>query len=86
MSQVQYHFDEPDFSTDSMLLNASNPDITMPLSMAVAKGRLFILNASGEYEQVEVYSYWHHGRILSVCSAGYEYDEDGEIVRDWRNR
>lgn len=53
---------------------------------AVANGRLFILNGRGEYEQVKLVVYWKNNDILTVVADGYEFNEDGEITRDWRTK
>lgn len=58
--------------------------ITVSLPDAVANGKLFIRNNSGEYVAVEMATYWKENALLTVCRDGYEVDEDGQTTRDWR--
>lgn len=79
---------EKDCMDVDLTLAPANPGteelIELSLPDVVASGRLFILNQRGEYEQVVVASYWKGNSLLGVCRDGYEWNEDGEITRDWR--
>lgn len=67
---------EPDIYTEN--------DASLDLYSTVAHGKLYVLNQRGEYEKVEILARWVGNSLLMVCSLGYEYNEDGEITRRWR--
>lgn len=71
-----------DLCTQAMLEHPGTTSVA--LVDAVANRRLFVLNGKGEYEEVVLVTYWKNDRLLSVCSDGYEFDENGEVTRDWR--
>lgn len=58
--------------------------ISVALVNVVARGRLFVLDNNGEYQQVEMASFWKNDNILTVCNDGFEFNEDGDVTRDWR--
>jgi len=60
--------------------------IEVTLADAIANGKMFIRNNSGEYICVELATYWKENALLTVCVAGYEFNEDGQTTRDWRNQ
>lgn len=67
---------------DPSLTLASGVNLSLPAT--VAAGKLFVLNQRGEFEGVILTTYWSENNLLTVCSDGYEFNEDGDTVRDWR--
>ena len=58
--------------------------IRLSLLDLVANGRLYIKSNNGEMIQVAQVTYWDDDNIMSTCSDGYEYDENGTKTRIWR--
>lgn len=64
---------------DPTLMTKTGNSVCLP--QVVAAGRLFILNGRGEYEKIEIASFWREDDLLSVCADGYEFNEDGDVTR-----
>jgi hypothetical protein len=69
----------------SMTSDEGRKLIDLALVDVVAKGKLFILSNDGKFLPVEMADYWKQGSLLTVCRQGYEFDQDGETTRDWRD-
>lgn len=74
---------------DITLTHCINGYWNVSLVQAVASGNLYIKNKKGEFEQVQLATYWrnHENGYFGICTIsteGTEYDEDGNTTRDFR--